>query len=84
MKTDATSDSLLGGESDRKRVFGHWIRSVRMTRKARIPASPQSEPTVGAEVIGVTEVTDWSVSPRQAELSLIIDELRRLTEPKCT
>jgi len=57
-------------------VFGRWIRSVRIPRKVRAPASPQAEPTVTAEV---PALTDWGVSPQQAEMALIIDEIRRLT-----
>jgi len=53
------------------------MRPVRLTRKWRAaPATPQPEPT---NRVPVPALTDWVVSPQQAEVALILDEIRRIT-----
>jgi hypothetical protein len=47
-----------------------------MSRQVRAAANPQSTPTVTAEV---PALTDWDVTPQQAEMALIMDEIRHLT-----
>jgi hypothetical protein len=51
------------------------MRSVRLTRRSQGRGSPQPEPTVGAQV---PTLTDWVVSPKQTEVTLILNEIRRL------
>ena len=64
-------------KSGRKLVFGHWMRSVRLTRKrraARVTGQPDPPATTPLPTLH-----DAALTAKEAELGVILAEISRLT-----
>jgi hypothetical protein len=76
--TQWTPRPISGGrrEAVRDPLFGRWMRPRhrKRQRRARL-APPQHQPTAGAPL---PPLTDMAVTPKQAELTDILDEITHL------